>query len=358
MPRRIAVAVSGGVDSLTAAFLLKRQGWDVAGIHFLSGYPQRDPSASDPAPSSLETADRLVKTGDVLGFPVHVIDCRRLFQKRVVDYFVRSYRRGRTPNPCMVCNPVVKFGRLLAAARGLGAEELATGHYARSLRDPEGWVRLHRGTDPAKEQSYFLGFLTQRQLRRAKFPLGEWNKTDVVRLARENGIAPVSEGESQDVGFIAGASCGDFLAAQPGDVPESGPIEDTAGRTIGVHKGLHRFTVGQRRGINCPGPKPYYVVRLDADRNRLVVGPREALFTGECPLSGVRWTTRPPRGPMRVFARIRYRSREVPATVVPTRDGEALLRFDRPQAAVTPGQAAVFYRETEVLGAGWIEPIR
>ncbi len=357
MPRRIAVAVSGGVDSLTAAFLLKRQGWDVVGIHFLSGYPKPARSTPGAAPSSLGAADRLVKMGDALGFPVHVIDCRKLFQKRVVDYFVRSYRRGRTPNPCMVCNPVVKFGRLLAAARGLGAERLATGHYARSLRDGKGWVHLHRGKDPAKEQSYFLGFLTQRQLQRAEFPLGEWKKTDVVRLAEENGIVPISAGESQDVCFIAGGSCGDFLAAQSGDVPESGPIEDTAGRTIGVHPGLHRFTVGQRRGINCPGPEPYYVVRLDAERNRLVVGHREALFADGCPLSGVRWTTKSPIGPLRVCVRIRYRSREVPATVLPARHSEASLRFDRPQAAVTPGQAAVFYCGTEVTGAGWIEPI-
>lgn len=349
MPRRIAVAVSGGVDSFAAAYLLHRRGWEVVGIHFLSGYP---PAAD---PDGGDTVVRLRKAADKLGFPVHVEDCSDLFRERVVDYFVRSYRRGRTPNPCMVCNPVVKFGRLLEVARGLGAERLATGHYARVLRDDEGRAHLHKGADRRKDQSYFLGFLSQRQLRQAAFPLGDWKKSEVTAMAAANGFGPVTAGESQDVCFIPGDACGDFLASQPGPSPAPGTIVDTAGRVLGEHPGLHRFTVGQRRGINCPGPEPYYVLRLDAAENRLVVGTREDLYAGGCPLSGVRWTGPPPVGSLRVAVRIRYRSREVSATVHPGPDGTANLCFEHPQAAVTPGQAAVFYQGSEVIGAGWIE---
>ncbi len=336
----ISIAISGGIDSLMAAFLLKEKGQQVFGIHFLTGY-------------ALEPPGQIEATGEQLGIPIKMADCRRAFQSKVVSYFTRTYQAGRTPNPCLVCNPAIKFGTVLAIARELGASCLGTGHYARISKDEQGRCHLLKGADPKKDQSYFLAFLSQEQLARACFPLGEMKKSEVKVLAQEKGLRPVVR-ESQDVCFVRG-NYGEFLIRQGGFDPKPGPIEDEGGRLLGHHQGLHLFTIGQRRGIHCPAPEPYYVVRIDRERNRLVVGFRTALLSSECRVTGINWINAPATSPIQVQTRVRYRHQAAPSTLFPADDCTALIRFEEAQTAITPGQGAVFYNGDEVLGGGWIE---
>lgn len=348
-----AIALSGGVDSLVAASLLKAQGHEVIGVHFFTGY---ETGAALPAPAAArESAETLAADLSAqLALPVEIVDCTREFKRCVVDYFTRSYAAGQTPNPCLACNPAIKFGVLLQYARERGASHLATGHYARVLADSSGGFKLLKGLDPLKEQSYFLARLTSEQLAQACFPLGAMTKNDVLRLARVNGLVPIRGGESQDVCFIREGSYAGFLAAQRGFSSRPGDIVDTRGKVLGTHRGLHRFTLGQRRGINCPAPEPFYVVRIERRRNRLVVGTKSDLFTGSCRVEAINWIAPPPLATLRAHTRVRYRHRGAAATLTPLDAGSAAVAFDTPQSAVTPGQGAVFYADEEVLGGGWI----
>ena len=340
----IAIAVSGGVDSLVSAYLLKQQQRDVFGIHFLTGYEK----PTEPG------ADGVNALGRQLDLPVVVVDLKAQFKTLVVDYFTAAYRNGETPNPCLVCNPMIKFGALLDAARQLGASRLATGHYARVEGGQGVRYRLRRGVDESKDQSYFLSRLTQDQLARACFPLGTLTKATVKALAAAKGLQPLTRQESQDVCFIRDTGYADFLIRTTGIRPQAGDIVDTAGQRVGTHSGLHRYTVGQRRGINCPASQAYYVVRIDARRNRLVVGFKDELVADSCRVRDINWIAGVPDGPMPADTRIRYRHRAVSSRVSPVGYDGAVVRFDRPQAAVTPGQGAVFYRGDEVIGGGWI----
>jgi len=354
MKPTIAVAMSGGVDSLTAAFLLKRQGYPVFGIHFITGYEsdaQCRGACIDPV------QEKFTRFGEQIGIQATVIDCRAEFKAGVVDYFVNTYFSGHTPNPCLTCNPKIKFGTVLNQVIKQGAERLATGHYARVQADDTGKFHLLKGVDPRKDQSYFLARLTQQQLAKACFPLGNFKKSEVKRLARTEGLRPLLESESQDVCFIKDESYQRFLAAQPGFESAAGPIVDRNGNTIGQHRGLHRFTIGQRRGINCPAAEPYYVIRIDRETNRLVVGSKQDLFRSECRVVDINWIQAVPDTPKKVYTRVRYRSAAVPSIVIPEDARSAIVRFETPQAAVTPGQGAVFYQKDEILGGGWIDSV-
>lgn len=359
----IAMALSGGVDSLVAAYLLKSQGYTLTGFHFLTGFesPQHLlPNAADGGrackrslslPS--EMTRRVAILGRQLSIHVEVVDCSQVFARRVVAYFRRTYLSGMTPNPCLVCNAAIKFGTLLEVARRAGARCLATGHYARVGKDSHGDFRLLRGRDTSKDQSYFLARLSQAQLAAACFPLGEMTKKQVRELAREKGLHPLAPSESQDVCFVAGGRYTDFLARQ-GIGDRSGPIENLAGEVIGRHHGLHRFTVGQRRGINCPGPAPYYVVKIDPSGNRLIVGGRADLLATRCRVTDINWIQPVGQTPQACHVKVRYRHAAVAATLTPMGEKEARLEFNEPQSALTPGQGAVFYRRDAVLGGGWI----
>jgi len=346
----IAVAISGGIDSLVAAFLLKQQGHDIAGLHFRTGYEQPPDRHGSPA----SPVHDMAAISRQLDIPVEILDITETFRQTVVAYFTATYQDGRTPNPCLFCNPTIKFGHILALARERGAEALATGHYARLLSDPKGRRHLHRGVDPGKDQSYFLARLSQDQLQRALFPLGDLTKDEVRAIARRHELVPALGQESQDICFIKDTPYHRFLQKQEGFRPREGLIEDTEGRVLGRHKGLHLFTIGQRRGINCPAPEPYYVVRLDHARNRLIVGKRAELAGDEATVEAINWIHRPERFPARVTAQIRYRHKAAPAVVEETAPAEARLRFENPQDAITPGQGAVFFDQDEVLGGGWI----
>jgi tRNA-uridine 2-sulfurtransferase len=361
MPHRVAIALSGGIDSLVSAALLKEQGHPVIGLHFITGFElgcrhpgiPHDPNC-DPAGIESRARRLLAPMIAPLDIPVHIIDLRREFQSRVVDYFIATYQQGRTPNPCLVCNPSIKFDILFSKALALGAECIATGHYARIERDRRNRMHLLRGIDPLKEQSYFLARLTQRQLHRAVLPLGGFTKDQTRQMAREKGLRPAAKQESQDICFIRDASYGDFLKRQPGFKPSPGIIEDLAGRPVGRHNGLYQFTVGQRRGINCPAAEPYYVVALDVARNVLVVGGKQDLRTRSCEVGQINWIDAPPVTSTEVQVRVRYRHASVPAILAPGEQTSAHITFVEPQSAVTPGQGAVFYRGDEVIGGGWI----
>jgi tRNA-uridine 2-sulfurtransferase len=345
MKPMMAVALSGGIDSLIAAKLLFQQGHSVVGIHFVTGYE----SPLNPSPQQL--ADLLASR---LGIDVYAMDAIQPFQETVVNYFVRTYLSGLTPNPCMVCNPLIKFGAVLDYVQSLGATHLATGHYVRMTSDSDGTRRLFKGIDSMKDQSYFLSRMTQKQLAHACFPLGGMTKTRVIQLANDLKLEPVHHSESQDICFIKGRTYGEFLANQEGFASPSGPIATISGKTIGEHPGLHLFTIGQRRGINCPAAQPYYVVRLDRKANTLVVGFKSDLLASSCRVCDINWIAGSPGFPARVYTRVRYRSRAVCSTLFPTTDGVAVV-FDEPQPSVTPGQGAVFYREdNEIIGGGWI----
>jgi tRNA-uridine 2-sulfurtransferase len=356
MKPSIAIAMSGGVDSTVAAYLLKRQGRHVFGIHFITGYETDGrPGSGSTEADGAGNPDKLQRITDSLGIRLEVMDIRSEFQSSVVDYFIRTYRSGLTPNPCMVCNPAIKFGSVLAASQRLGAEQIATGHYAAVEKDEKGRFHLLRGRDPEKEQSYFLAMLTQEQLARTVFPLGKMIKPEVRRIARENGVAHLIGKESQDICFIKKNDYRTFLKQHGGIRPTPGPIIDMDSRVVGQHNGLHRFTIGQRRGINCPAAEPYYVVRIDVAENRLIVGRKDDLRASECRLNKVNWIIPVPTVPTAVDTRVRYRHTAVPSVVIPKQGHKAVVKFQIPESAITPGQCAVFYRQNEVLGGGWIE---
>lgn len=362
MRRTIAVALSGGIDSLVTAAMLQERGNDLIGLHFINGYEAEFDDAGGQSNHQTDITfvmerarTRLIRMTDQLRIPIHIIDLRSEFKRQVVDYFTRTYQSGKTPNPCLTCNPAIKFGILMEKARSFGATHLATGHYARIRASAKGRMQLFRGKDPQKEQSYFLARLTQNHLASAVMPLGDYTKEQTRQFARDKGLQPTASQESQDICFIRSGSYGQFLKRQPGFSSRPGPIEDTEGNLIGRHNGLHQYTIGQRRGINCPASEPYYVVRLDTERNCLIVGFQHHLRTESCRVSHINWIARQPSKPFDITVRIRYRHQAVEARVSPLDNMCAEVVFKMPQPAVSPGQGAVFYQGDEVLGGGWIE---
>jgi tRNA-specific 2-thiouridylase len=354
---RIVVGLSGGVDSSVAAALLVEAGHEVIGVT-LRTTPWTEP-ADEPARfgscCSPATAGAARAVARRLGIPYYLLNHEREFADRVIDDFTREYRDGRTPSPCVVCNREVKFGTLLGRALAWEAEAVATGHYARVGRDPgSGRVLLREGRDPAKDQSYFLWPLDQTQLARAVFPVGDLTKTEVRARARALGLATADAPESQELCFVPG----DYRAFLRARVPEafvSGPILDEEGRRLGDHAGLAAYTVGQRRGLGLGGGEPRYVLRLDPERNAVVVGSRAALAVERIRARDVNWIAHDaPVGPVPVEVRVRHRARRVPAVVTPDPAGGVEVRFGAPPGAVSPGQSVVFYRGDLVVGGGII----
>jgi len=356
MKPKIAVAISGGIDSLITAFLLKQEGYDVMGIHFITGFETELIDQPDRASRYLNNhpVQKKIKTvEDQLGIPITILDCRKEFQEKVVQYFTSSYLQGQTPNPCLVCNPQIKFGVLLEYAKSVGATQLATGHYVKKQLDLNGVSHLFKGDDQQKDQSYFLGFLTQKQLADACFPLGSMHKSTVKKIATENRLQPVANKESQDICFIHGKSYIDFLHNQS-ILFKPGIITDRKGNTLGEHKGLHFFTIGQRKGINCPSSAPYYVLQLDTENNRIIVGEKQDLYSSGCTVKDVNWIIEPSSFPITCSVKIRYQHKPAPAAIDTDDTNQIRIRFQTSQLSVTPGQGAVFYNENEVIGGGWI----
>jgi tRNA-specific 2-thiouridylase len=348
MKEKIAIALSGGIDSLVSALILKQKGYKLFGVHFLTGFESVNDS---------DNKNNLISSllEEKLKIPVETVDIRIEFKKIVVDYFIKTYESGLTPNPCLICNSRIKFGIIAGFAEKLGAKRLATGHYAKRIADDKGRMHLVRAKDPIKDQSYFLSFLKRSQLSFACFPLGNLKKSEVIKYAGDNKLSPVFSAESQDVCFIKNESYGEFLSRQKEFAAKPGLIEDLNGNMLGEHKGLHLFTIGQRKGINCPSSEPYYVVRMDHKNNRLVVGFKKDLCFSECTVKGINWIQEKPDSPCEVLTQIRYRNKAAPSLLIPFGDDSANIIFNDMQTSISPGQGAVFYKNDEVLGGGIIE---
>lgn len=348
--------MSGGVDSSVAALLLKEQGYEVIGVTMRLWTVEREdlPSLSKRC-CSVEDVEDARRVCDAIGARHYFMNFEREFQKHVVDYFVREYERGRTPHPCLACNDKIKFDFLLRRAMFVDADYIATGHYAR-IRSDGDRLRLLKGIDPGKDQSYVLFTLTQDELRRLLLPIGEHPKSEIRRMAAEAGLPVADKPDSQEICFIPDGDYRKFVRerSQPGP----GDMVDTSGNVLGRHPGIQFFTIGQRRGLGLQGNtgSPMYVVKIDADTNQVVLGSQDELLRSSLWASRVNFISGAAfDGPMmEVTAKIRYKASESPATLVPHGDW-AEIRFHEPQRAITPGQALVFYQGDEVVGGGIIE---
>jgi tRNA-uridine 2-sulfurtransferase len=355
---RIVVAMSGGVDSSVAAALLARAGHEVIGLSmqlYDHSERQRDGQVRFGTCCTIDDLYDARRVAARLGIPHYIVNFEKQFADQVVSNFVREYVAGRTPIPCVHCNGDLKFATLAERAASFDAAIVATGHYARVDRDDTtGRYRLLRGVDPAKDQSYFLFTLTQEQLSRAMFPVGGLEKTVVREHARELGLPVAEKPDSHEICFVSDGDHAAFLEKQGAQVP-GGEIRGVDGAVLGHHAGVHRFTVGQRKGLGLSSPIPLYVVGIDASAQTVTVGPRDALDRVSLEATGVNWIAgTPPDARTRVTARIRHRHREAAASIVPGPDDTVTVTFDEPQSAVAPGQAVVFYSGESVIGGGWI----
>jgi tRNA-specific 2-thiouridylase len=367
---RVVVGMSGGVDSSVAAALLKEQGYDVVGI-MLRLWSEPTVIGDDGVElvaenkcCSLESVGDARRVAAALDIPFYVVNVEQPFQQTIVDYFYDEYAAGRTPNPCLRCNRHIRFTLLLERALALGAEYLATGHYVRVDDDPAtGRRRLRQGVDPAKDQSYVLHVLSQRQLRHALFPLGEYTKPQVRALAAERGLPVATKAESQEICFVAANDYRGFMRryadATGRQAPRPGPVLDTAGKQVGEHQGLAYYTVGQRKGLGVTAREPLHVLRLDTRQNAVIVGSAAELERDAFTIHQSSWTSdSAPSEPFAAQVKLRYKAPLVGATITPLADGRAEVRLDQPARAITPGQAAVFYggaEGDEALGGGLIE---
>jgi tRNA-specific 2-thiouridylase len=345
---KVVVGLSGGVDSSTAAAILHHQGHEVVGLTLwlMKGKGQ----------CCSEGMVDAAKLCDQLGVPHHIVDSRDLFQENIIDYLVGGYSAGITPLPCSQCNKAVKFGPMLKYAREeLGIEQIATGHYARTRYDEAmGRYQLLRAIDRSKDQSYFLYDLSQDVLARVIFPLGETPKTETRQIAASFALHTADKPESQDLCLVeANGSMRAFLDKYI--TPQKGDIVDQAGNVLGQHDGVHHYTIGQRKGLGIAHSEPLYVVELDAQNNRVIVGDRSATLTPECTVQRINWVSMPePTAPIKAEVQIRYRSLAVSATIIPLENARVRIVFDEPQSSITPGQAAVWYRGEILLGGGVI----
>jgi tRNA-specific 2-thiouridylase len=337
---KVAVALSGGPDSSAVALLLKEAAYEVVGIHMRLW----------DSPHSEYQARRAEDICRILDIPYHQIDLQKEFESSVVDYFCREYQQGRTPNPCVACNQYIKFGLLLDKALSLGADYLATGHYARVEHSSDGY-RLLKAAETSRDQSYFLYTLTQEKLRHVLFPLGEHGRDEVKQMAKQAGL-PTATNSSQDICFISQRNYATFLSQRFSTLP--GDIVDTQGKKLGQHQGIAFYTIGQRHGLGLASGKPLYVISIEPESNRVVVGHEKELYSQKLAAQKLNWISgRAPREPITAQAKIRYKSKEAEAGLFSSNDSVD-VHFTQPQKAVTPGQAIVFYNMDEVLGGGII----
>jgi len=348
---RVLVAMSGGVDSSAAAALLVAQGHEVVGVSMrVHDFSDRGRGRSCCAPDDLEDARAVARH---LGIPFYVANVEEEFGRRVVDRFVDDYLAGRTPNPCIACNAEVKFDWLLRRARGMAAK-LATGHYARIERRGER-LALLAGADPAKDQSYFLHGLGQAELDDVLFPVGHLPKAEVRALAASAGLSTAAKAESQEICFVTDGDAAGFVELRRPGAARAGEVVDGSGRVLGRHGGVHRFTVGQRRGLGVASGAPAYVVRIEPETARVVVGSSAEASVDRFPVEEVRWVAAaPPRSPGSFRVRVRHRHEGEVGQVIPVPGGRAEVRLRSPVRGVAPGQAAVFYDGDEVVGGGRI----
>lgn len=351
---RIAVAMSGGVDSSVAAALLKKEGYGVIGITFRMWPKEECGSSIGKACCNLEAVTRARVVAEEIGIPYYVFDFSGEFKKKVIDYFCSEYLKGLTPNPCVICNEKIKFASLLDKARSLGAEYIATGHYAK-LSVLKNRYLLREGSDRSKDQSYFLFSLSQDQLKHAIFPVGRFSKEKVRLLAKKFKLRTYNTSSSQDICFTQGMDYAEYITKKMGIEIKGGDIVDEKGSILGRHKGIPHYTIGQRRGLGIAYKEPLYVTGIDIANNRIIVGTKKDVLKRGLIAERLNWISIGGiRGPRKVLARIRYNAKKAKAKI--TKVGTDLVRvdFDKAQEAPTPGQAVVFYDRDKVVGGGWI----
>ena len=355
---RVVVAMSGGVDSSVAAAMMVEAGHEVVGLTMklrdVTPEEEGGSKGSCCSPDDLMDARHVC---DTLGIAHYIVDYRDLFRTKVIEPFAESYLAGRTPNPCVACNDHVKFVPLLERAKALGADLLVTGHYARIVQGQNGLYELRQGCDPQKDQSYFLFGLTQEALEKTRFPLGDMDKDGVRDKARQMGLPNWDKADSEDICFVPGGDYSKVVEAIAGAerMPSAGPIKDQAGRVLGEHEGIHKYTIGQRRGLGVAAPERLYVLSVDTGADTVTVGPKGALDAIGLRAERCNWIGGlAPDGVQRWRTKVRYRHPGV-MTDVFVSDDRALVTFDEPQAAIAAGQAAVFYQDDRVVGGGWIE---
>jgi tRNA-uridine 2-sulfurtransferase len=351
---KVVVAMSGGVDSSVAAALLVEQGYQVIGMMMrLWSEPGKEADNRCCTPDQMALARRVSAK---LGIPFYAVDAQEIFHRQVVSYFIDGYSRGDTPNPCLVCNRHIRWEFLLERSLAIGADFMATGHYARLGKDDQGRVQLLRAVDASKDQSYVLHVLGQKQFDHALFPLGEFTKQQVRQMARKFRIPTAERPESQDLCFLGQGDYRSFLTRHAGDqVLKKGLIVNKDGQELGQHQGLAFYTIGQRKGLGIASPEPLYVLIKDTEQNLLVVGRQEELGQRELCAEGVNWVSgEAPAHPVRAQVKIRYKALEAWAEVTPQEGNGVIVRFDEPLRDITPGQAAVFYQDEVCLGGGVI----
>jgi len=338
--QKVAIAISGGIDSLVSAHLLKQQYSEVFGIYFSTGYEDK-------------TFD-LSSIKSQLGMDIKIVDFSSLFETKIVNYFINTYLSGQTPNPCILCNKIIKFGALMESAKSFGADLFATGHYAKIQKNNDSYSIL-KGKDKFKEQSYFLSSVSGDKLKNILFPLGELTKTEIRKIAQDNHLKPVEKKESQDICFLKNQSIAQFIQLKTEIEQIEGNIITSDNKIIGKHKGLYNFTIGQRRGINCPASQAYYVKKIDAQNNTLLVCFKNELFQHSFRVKSLIWAEDQPEFPIEMLTRIRYNHKPCPATLNKDSDPSILnVTFDHEQFAITPGQTAVFYDKNKIIGSGII----
>ncbi len=354
--RKVVVAMSGGVDSSVAAGLLKEQGYEVIGMTMtLFSAPSKNYREEDHKSyfrwGAVESASRVAST---LGISHSVVDLKESFEDLVISNFLEEYSWGRTPNPCIRCNRFIKFDALMEEARKIGASSIATGHYAQIVQESSsGDFLLKKGRDRKKEQSYFLYTLTQEQLSRSLFPVGSFTKSEIREMAREWDLPVAARPESQEICFIPDNDYVDFLKKRIPESFRSGPIVDQEGQVLGQHNGIIHFTVGQRRGLGIAAPHPLYVLEINSLKNEVVVGPNDLLYKKDLVADRINWISGGKlESPLSAKVRIRYKHKEAKALLSPGDSGKIHVEFEKPQRAITPGQAAVFYEDDVVLGGG------
>jgi tRNA-specific 2-thiouridylase len=352
---RVVVAMSGGVDSSLAAYILKEQGYEVVGIT-MKLWGEEDPNASrhNKQCCSVEDAFDARRVCQLLGVPHYTLNFEREFKKHVIEYFVQEYARGRTPHPCIACNDKVKFAFFLRRAQALDADFIATGHYARKTTDGQGRHHIVKAIDAAKDQTYVLYGLRQEELANVLFPMGDFYKPDIRRIARDLKLPVADKPDSQDICFIPNGDYRAFVRERAEQRP--GPIVDTRGRVLGMHQGVMNFTVGQRRGLGVQAQgKPLYVIAIEPERSTVVVGSDDDLLHEGLIADNVNFISGEPLdGPRSVTAKARYKADEAPAVITAVENGRVRVDFREPQRAVTPGQAVVFYSGDDMLGGGVI----
>ncbi len=349
--------MSGGVDSSVAAVLLKNQGYEVIGVSMKLADTPENPNAKSTGCCSVKDFNDARAICDALEIPFYAMNFKEQFKEKVMNPFVREYLMGRTPNPCVLCNQEIKFDAFLKKADELGAEYVATGHYARVHRDEKtGAYSLLRGTDPNKDQSYFLFSLGQKELSRILFPVGEMTKPQVRELARKYELKTKDKAESQEICFVPEGDPGKFIEKYThGEVPPPGDFVDAQGNVLGRHEGIHHYTIGQRRGTQVAMGKRFYVNAIDPLHNRVVLSEDTDLFEEKLLASKISWTISAPKEDEIISAKIRYRHAPDACRVKMLDDTQGEVFFEEAQRAITPGQAIVFYKDDQVLGGGWIE---